>query len=74
MYRVMNKFVLLIENQYLDCLVKAIERWDGEVLCYEEMDDYWTWLTVKVANPVDLFSIGKCYMCNRIAQEGEGCY
>lgn len=69
----MTEFVLSIRNQYLDCFVEAVARWDGKVLCYEETDDYWTRLRVKVTDPIDLFFIGRCYMCNLIAQEGEGC-
>lgn len=69
----MNGFVLLIENEYFDCFVNSVKRWGGEVLCYEEFDDYWTQFRVKVTDPIDLFFIGRCYMCNRIAQEGEGC-
>ena len=70
----MNEFVLLIENEYFDCFVNSVKRWGGEVLCYEERDDYWTLFRVKVAHPVDLFFVGKCYMCNQIAQDERECY
>lgn len=69
----MNEFVLSIRNQYFDCFVRAVERWNGIVLCYEETDDYWTQFRVKVTDPIDLFFIGKCYMCNQIAQDQEEC-
>ena len=70
----MKEFVLSIRNQYFDCFVDAVERWNGIVLCYEETDDYWTQFRVRVISPVDLFFIGKCYMCNQIAQdEGKCC-